>query len=243
MARAERIGTVLATLAVVSAAAALVLLVMSGPGTRLGWWQFRTGFQLMRWAAYGAAAGFVFGVFALVFGGGRTRAAAAAVVSLGVFAVPWMLQRNARSVPPIHDITTDTDDPPAFVAIVARRAGASNPPEYAGPEVAAQQKAAYPDVAPIVVPEPPDRAFARAEAAARSLGWEIVAADAREGRIEATATTRWFGFKDDVVIRVRPDEAGSRVDVRSKSRVGRGDAGANAARIRRFRSERSEAER
>jgi uncharacterized protein (DUF1499 family) len=64
-----------------------------------------------------------------------------------------------------------------------------------------------------------------------------VAADAREGRIEATDTTRWFGFKDDVVIRVRPDAAGSRVDVRSKSRVGRGDAGANAARIRRFRSE------
>jgi uncharacterized protein (DUF1499 family) len=237
MTRAERIGTVIATLAVLSAAAALVLLVLSGPGTRMGWWHFRTGFQLLQWAAYGAAAGFVFALFALVFGGARTRAAMAAVVSLGVFAVPWMLRRNAQSVPPIHDITTDTDDPPVFVAIVARRAGASNPPAYAGPEVAAQQKAAYPDVTPIVLPEPPDRALARAEAAARSLGWEVVAADAREGRIEATDTTRWFGFKDDVVIRVRPDAAGSRVDVRSKSRVGRSDAGANAARIRKFRSE------
>lgn len=243
MTRAQRIGAVLATLALVAAVGALVLLALSGPGSRMGWWNFRTGFRLMQWAAYAAAAGFVFGVLALVFGGARTRAATAAVVSLGVFAVPWMLRRNAQSVPPIHDITTDTDDPPAFVAIVVRRAGASNPPEYAGPEVAAQQKAAYPDVAPIVLPEPPARAFARAEATARSLGWEVVAAGAREGRIEATATTRWFGFKDDVVIRVRPDAAGSRVDVRSKSRVGRSDTGTNAARIREFRSELSRAGR
>jgi uncharacterized protein (DUF1499 family) len=140
-------------------------------------------------------------------------------------------------VPPIHDISTDTSDPPAFVAVVARRvaAGASNPPEYAGPEVAAQQQAAYPDLTPIALQAPPDQAFARALAAARSLGWEIVASEAGEGRLEATDTTRWFGFKDDVVVRIRPDGGGSRVDVRSKSRVGRSDVGANAARIRAFR--------
>jgi uncharacterized protein (DUF1499 family) len=236
MTRAERIGSVITTLAIVAAFGALVLLLVSGPGTRMGWWDFRLGFTLLRWAAYGAAAAFVFAAFALVLGGARRRAALALVVSLGVFALPWTLQRQARGVPPIHDITTDTDDPPAFVAIVARRAGASNPPGYAGPEVAAQQKRAYPDLAPIVLAEPPDRAFERALAAVRSLGWEMVAADAREGRIEATDTTRWFGFKDDVVIRVRPAPSGSRVDVRSKSRVGRSDVGANAARIRRFRS-------
>jgi uncharacterized protein (DUF1499 family) len=159
------------------------------------------------------------------------------VLALGVFAVPWNLMRQARAVPPIHDISTDTDDPPAFVAVIARREAtrASNPPEYAGAEIAAQQKAAYPDLVTLRVEAPPDQAFASARTAAQSLGWEIVAADAAEGRLEATDTTRWFGFKDDVVVRVRPDGAGSRVDVRSKSRVGRSDVGANAARIRAFR--------
>jgi uncharacterized protein (DUF1499 family) len=122
------------------------------------------------------------------------------------------------------------------VGVLARRAGAANPPEYAGAETAAQQKQAYPDLLPIAVPEPPERAFARARAAAESLGWEIVAAEPSEGRLEATATTRWFGFEDDIVVRVRPGPAGSVVDVRSKSRVGRSDVGANAARIRAFRS-------
>jgi uncharacterized protein (DUF1499 family) len=74
----------------------------------------------------------------------------------------------------------------------------------------------------------------RALDAARSLGWEVVASDAATGRIEATATSRWFGFKDDVVVRIRPEGAGSRVDVRSMSRVGVGDLGANAERVREF---------
>jgi uncharacterized protein (DUF1499 family) len=123
------------------------------------------------------------------------------------------------------------------VAVVARRAAtnASNPPEYAGPEVAAQQKKAYPDLAPIRLAVPPAQAFDKARAAAQALGWEIVASDPAEGRLEATDTTRWFAFKDDVVVRIRPDGDGSRVDVRSKSRVGRSDVGANAARIRAFR--------
>ena len=80
----------------------------------------------------------------------------------------------------------------------------------------------------------PADAFKRALQAARDMGWEIVAADAAAGRIEATDTTFWFGFKDDVVIRVEADGAGSRVDLRSVSRVGVGDVGANAARIRAY---------
>ena len=81
---------------------------------------------------------------------------------------------------------------------------------------------------------PPDRALARAEAAARALGWKIVAAAPGQGRLEATATTRWFGFKDDVVVRVTPASGGSRVDIRSVSRVGKSDLGVNARRIRAF---------
>jgi uncharacterized protein (DUF1499 family) len=80
----------------------------------------------------------------------------------------------------------------------------------------------------------PGRAFDRAVAAAKAMGWDIVASDPAGGRIEATDTTFWFGFKDDVVVRVTPQPAGSRVDVRSLSRVGGGDLGANAARIRAF---------
>jgi uncharacterized protein (DUF1499 family) len=142
--------------------------------------------------------------------------------------------RTARTVPPIHDITTDTADPPRFVAVVPLRKDALNPIEYGGPEIAAQQQRAYPDLHPVTLPDPPARAFEHALAAARAQGWEIVEAAPAEGRIEATDTTRWFGFKDDVVVRVRMAENGSRLDVRSLSRVGRSDLGKNAARIRAF---------
>jgi len=137
-------------------------------------------------------------------------------------------------LPSIHDITTDTDNPPQFVALRAVREKSPNGPEYAGEKIARQQKAAYPDIQPLMVGEPPARAFERALAAARSMGWDIAAASAEDGRIEATATTRWFRFKDDVVVRVTPSTAGSRIDVRSKSRLGRSDLGTNAKRIRAY---------
>ena len=137
-------------------------------------------------------------------------------------------------LPSIHDITTDTGNPPQFVALRAVREKSPNGPEYAGEKIARQQKAAYPDIQPLMVGEPPARAFERALAAARSMGWDIAAASAEDGRIEATATTRWFRFKDDVVVRVTPSTAGSRIDVRSKSRLGRSDLGTNAKRIRAY---------
>jgi uncharacterized protein (DUF1499 family) len=227
----RRIALVLALLAV-------TLLVVSGPGTRMGAWHFRVGFQMLRWAAYSGLAAAALALIALLLP--RTRAlgvgvpAAALLLGLGAAFLPWRLMQGARAVPPIHDITTDLEDPPAFVAIAPLRAGASNPVEYAGPETADAQRRAYPDLRPLAVAAPPATAFARALDAARAMGWEIVAADTAAGRIEATATTRWYGFKDDVVVRVTPSDGGSRVDVRSKSRVGRGDVGANAARIRAY---------
>jgi uncharacterized protein (DUF1499 family) len=98
--------------------------------------------------------------------------------------------------------------------------------------VADQQRAAYPDVKPLVLQMDAGRAFDRALMAVRGLGWEVVADDKSSGRIEAVDTTFWFGFKDDVVVRVREDAGGARIDVRSKSRVGVGDVGTNARRIR-----------
>lgn len=136
--------------------------------------------------------------------------------------------------PPIHDITTDMNDPPTFVDVIPLRAGAGNSATYAGRSVAAQQRAAYPDIGPAALAMMPAAAFAKALSAVREMEWTLVSADSSAGRIEATATTRWLKFKDDVVIRVRPRDGGSRVDVRSVSRVGISDWGKNAARIREF---------
>src|SRR5690606_31111513 len=121
-----------------------------------------------------------------------------------------------------------------FEAVLPLRDDATNPPEYGGKEVAEQQRAAYPDILPFRMAEPPAEAFDAALAAARDMGWEVVSADQVTGRIEAVDTTFWFGFRDDVVVRIMAVDGGSRIDVRSKSRVGRGDAGANAKRIERF---------
>ena len=160
--------------------------------------------------------------------------AAALVVGLAVAWFPWQWVQSARSVPPINDITTDTENPPAFVALVAARTGLSVPTAYPGTATAEQQRRGYPDLKPLDLPLPPADAFARALATAKDMGWEIAAADAPAGRIEATATTPWFGFRDDVVIRVTPAPAGSRIDVRSVSRIGKSDLGTNAKRIRTF---------
>lgn len=228
-------------LAIAAAAAAFVMLLASGPGTRLGLWPWQTGLALLRWAAYtGMAAGGVALVLCILHALPRWRPlgmavpAVALALSVAAFAPPLYLLAQAREVPPIHDITTDTEQPPQFVALLPERKAAPNGAEYGGPQIAAQQKKAYPDIQPRLVRGQPADAMERALEAARSMGWLIVAHDGIEGRIEATATTTWFGFKDDIVIRIRPDAAGSRIDVRSVSRVGRSDVGANARRVRKF---------
>jgi uncharacterized protein (DUF1499 family) len=227
-----------ARLAAAIAVAGVLLFAAAGFGTRLGLWEFRTGFTLLRWGGYLGLAGAILSVVALVVTRpGKAGAALllAAAVAGGVAAwVPWRQMRQARLVPPIHDITTDLDDPPAFEAVLPLRTGAPNPAAYGGPEVAAAQRAGYPDLAPLRLNVPPPEAYRRALAAARRMGWDIVAADSAAGRIEATATTPWFGFKDDMVVRVRDDGPGARVDVRSVSRVGRSDVGTNARRIREY---------
>ena len=140
----------------------------------------------------------------------------------------------ANAVPPIHDITTAPEDPPTFDAVVAERADAPNTLDYDASVLAELTREAYPDVQPLITDLAPTAAFARAQALVGELGWALVAADATAGRVEATDTTLFYGFADDVVIRIRPEGAGSRIDLRSVSRVGQSDLGANAARIRAF---------
>lgn len=162
------------------------------------------------------------------------RAWAALIAAVVFFAFSLSQRPDASGVPPIHDITTDLGNPPAFDAILAFRADAPNPPEYAGEETAEQQRAAYPDIQTVSIEKPADEILNAAKQVAEELGWEIIAVDAVGGRIEATDTTFWFRFKDDVVIRLTPRGNETYVDIRSKSRIGRGDMGANASRIRRF---------
>lgn len=224
------------------AVAALVMLLSSGPGTRLGLWPWQTGLSLLKWAAYtglAGAAGAVVLVLLLAVPRWRARAwvpVAALCIALAAAAPPMILLERAKSVPPIHDITTDAFDPPQFVALAAIRASSPNGAAYGGMEVAAQQQKGYPDIKSLILKDDPAKAMQRAIAAAQSCGWEIVSADSPAGRLEATDTSTWFAFKDDIVVRVRPEGSGSRIDVRSVSRVGKSDIGANAKRVREYLS-------
>jgi uncharacterized protein (DUF1499 family) len=228
--------TVILLLAVV----ALILVCSAGPGTRASYWSWQTGIAFVRYGTYAglaAAVGALILLLALVVPKFRVRPwVPLTALCIGIVAaVPGMLLvSKAKSVPRIHDISTDTADPPAFVALMPARKASPNGMDYGGAAIAAEQQKGYPDIKPLIVKDAPNAAVQRAIDAARSLGWDIAASDAAAGRIEATDTTSWFGFKDDIVIRVRPEGDGSRVDVRSVSRVGLSDLGANAERVRRF---------
>lgn len=217
--------------------------ILAGFGTRMELWYFRTGFVILAWAAYGGIAAAIISLASAIYTRPTTPRRGFVLSILGfvigalVFGIPWCYQQTVHRVPAIHDITTDTENPPGFVAILPLRKNAPNPSEYGGPEIAAQQRAAYPDLAPAMLSVPPDAAFERALAAARKMGWIIVDANTADGRIEATDMTFWFGFKDDIVIRVAPADGGSRVDIRSVSRVGKSDVGKNARRIRKYLKE------
>ncbi len=230
----------LAVVAFVVALIGVLLAGASGPGYRLGWWPLATAFSFLKYAFFVGLIGTVLGIVAAV----RTwtavhlrglwlalLAVVAGVVVAGTL-YQWLLQ--AKRVPAIHDITTDPSHPAPFVAVVPLRKGAANPIEYGGPSVYAQQQKAYPDIQPLHLNVPRDQAVQAVEKAARAMGWAIDADVPNEGRLEATATTFWFGFKDDVAVRVNPDGAGSRVDVRSVSRIGKSDVGTNAKRVRAF---------
>jgi uncharacterized protein (DUF1499 family) len=232
---AAYVGVALAVLA-------LIALAVGPLGWRLGWWHFRFAFfWLMPYAAYGALAAAAISILALVFGWsslgtrGIALAAVGVVVGAAVAYMPWQYDRLRTRLPPIHDITTDMDNPPAFVAALKLRPKDSNTVAYEGPDLAGKQRAAYPDIAPVKAKLAPAEAFKRALDTANAMpGWTVVESDPAAGRIEANETSRWFRFTDDVVIRVTADGAGSRIDVRSVSRVGRSDFGVNAGRVRAY---------
>jgi len=228
--RAIQIGAIMA-----------VAMLLIGPlGTKFGVWPFTLGLMLMAGATVLAAIGLIGGLWGYMISrsnglhADKPLCGIGAVLSAVVLAIFGSQFAAARSVPPIHNISTDVNDPPAFSAVVALRGAGTNPLTYDAAKLSALQTGAYPDVKPLESTLDPAAAVARANAVLSDMGLEIVSAGTDNQSVEATFESFWFGFKDDVVVRVRPSGSGSLVDMRSVSRVGESDLGANAARIEEF---------
>lgn len=229
---------------------AVLLLPIGALGSRLGIWHFQTGFLLLGGSAILATICVVGGIVGLILASKAGRASdrpglyTGIVLSVAILGLLFSQFNTARSVPQIHDISTDVDDPPMFQEIVTLREAGSNPLDYDAAKVVESdggqyaygelQLAAYPGVRSQSSALSPERSLDVAEGVLEAMGMDIVAVSPAEGTIEATDTTFWFGFKDDVVVRVRDVDGASLVDVRSVSRVGLSDLGTNAARIEEF---------
>jgi len=233
----ESSGTVssLAVIGFWSGLLGCVLLMVDGPLYRARVLDLGTALRIVIPAAlFLGVIAVLLSVIGLVRSGSKGMAVAGLV--LGVIAAGMPLKNiNTARHSPIHDVSTDRDNPPQFVAVLPLRAAAkaANSTDYDA-KTAELQKETYPDIGPLHLDVPPAQAFDRVQNAAREMKWDIVTTDPAQGRIEATATTFWFGFKDDVVVRIAADGSGSRVDVRSLSRIGKSDVGANAKRVHEY---------
>jgi uncharacterized protein (DUF1499 family) len=222
--------------------AALLALAAGPVGWRAGWWHYRIGLQvLMPGAGIVGAAAVAASLAALSFGFRSIARRGVVVALLGLVIggaaayFPWYWSDRLGSFPQVNDVTTDADDPPSLAfAAAARRAEQGNPAAYAGAEPATVQRQTYPDIMPAVLDVPRAAAFDRALSVARAKGWTVVRSDPAAGVIEAADRSRWFGFIDDIAVRVRAAGGGSRVDIRSSARQGRGDFGVNARRVQDF---------
>jgi len=241
---ARRITSLALVLAVGAVAAALIGAVGAGRGL----WHFRIGFEVLHFAFWAAAAGAVLGLAGLVLTRGRPKPMlgnlVATVVAAAFLLYVGSLLRTAKAVPAIHDATTNLEDVPKFERLSVRADNLEKIPDEGradlkrlAPEARwkAVHRLHYGDLHTIRLAADVPSAVRRAAALARGRGWTLALVDPAAGQVEATATSRFFRFKDDIVIRVRPSPAGgSLVDMRSVSRVGQSDLGVNAARVRAF---------
>ncbi|MCE2729393.1 MAG: DUF1499 domain-containing protein [Sphingomonadaceae bacterium] len=225
--------------------------LVSAVGTGWGFWEYTSGLK-------GVAGAFLLGLGAILIGavqGWRVRKAvnppprARRWVGMGVALayVAWVgtFLMAALTVPAIHDVSTDLADPPAFQTLTLRADNLDNIPGADDADMrgltplqrwAVVHQKAYGDIRSVRSNEPVPMVIAKAERLAKARGWEVAVSLPEEGRFEATETSAFFQFKDDVVLRVRPSETGegSIVDMRSVSRVGVSDLGMNAKRVRAF---------
>ena len=212
----------------------------SGLGYRVGLWHFRTGIEILKWSFFVSAATLLLLLVCVFFLRTKTTSdlivgILGIVISAALVYVPYSWKKTLDRYPYIHDVTTDMDNPPEFVAAARLRGQGDHPVAYDGPDVAEQQKKAYPNIQPVFLEDDPASVLTKIEATLLEMGLEITESNADAGRVEAMDTTFLFGFRDDVVVRVTVEEGkGTRVDVRSKSRVGMSDLGENAKRITRF---------
>ena len=214
-------------------------------------WHFRTGFTILRYAFFAAIAGGLLAIVALAMShragvpGLRTRNVLALALALLFVGYLGKQIYTARTVPAIHDVATDLEDVPQFRALRVREDNLEKVPDMGRPELAALgpearwkaiHREAYGDLKPIRVPWTVPETIGKAQALADKRGWQIAYVDSARGTLEATDTTRFFRFKDDVVVRARkdPEGQGTLVDMRSISRVGGSDVGVNAKRVREF---------
>lgn len=211
----------------------ILLLAASAFGYRQSWWPVLRALDVATWGAWAAIAGAALAVVALGLWLARRRggggiAALGLALSLPVLIAVGAWQYATLTTPPINDISTDTEDPPVFWFT-------ATPSDYPASNTE-PQRAAYPEVRPLEMPVSADEAFAAALALVEERGWEVLSADPAESQIEAIATSRLFGFEDEVAIRVTDTDTdtGTRIDMRSRSRLGQIDRGANARRIESF---------
>lgn len=213
-----------------------LMVVLPGPLYQFAGVSLGTAFTSLRFGVYVGGAALILIVLNVLLNRKNIQWGSTlvyAVLALVAVAMPVSMMSKASTVPPIHDITTDVTNPPAFVAVAPLREGAPNPVTYEGGEVTKQQLEAYPEIKTQLLPQNLEAVLSAAENAIVALGWER-AQGALPNTLEATDTTLWFGFKDDVVIRLTPKNNNTLVDVRSKSRVGKSDLGKNAQRINAF---------
>ncbi|MGC6471923.1 MAG: DUF1499 domain-containing protein [Parvibaculales bacterium] len=216
--------------------AGLVLLLGGTAVFRLGLMDFRPPFLALVLGAVLALVALGLSLVVLLRQGDRNvkgKARITILISVLVLFFPLSAVISGGDAPVIHDITTDTDNPPVFKEMPNVRAAGDNTLAIK-PDVIEIQKQAYPDIGPLFTDVPRPILYAKVLELVADSGWDLISADNRLGEVEAVATTPAFGFKDDVIIRISPDADGLRVDMRSVSRAGQGDLGANAKRIKRF---------
>jgi len=213
-----------------------IFVAMSGPlGSRFGWWGFEVAVNIAKWAAYTGIFASILCLSGLIAArpGGKRRGFIFSLLGL-LIVVPMVLymqywKEAKQTLPPIQDITTDMENPPSFWY-------APNSRIYGGFEVASWQEEAYPDIQPLIFPFSADKTFDHVVELIRRRGWQLWEPNREDMHVEATESTFWFGFSDDVVIHITElDENSSRIDMRSTSRFGTGgDGGTNAKRIDSF---------
>lgn len=229
-----------ALLALLASTVFAVITALGGLGVRWGIWDPSTGFAIVRamlWVGLAAAIFSAVALFAARPGGpkrGFVPAFTALALALLVVGASLELRHAQSRLPAIHDISTDVNEPPPFVAIAALRSGTDNSVAYAGESLARVQEVVYSDVQPILLELPHYDAYLLTLRTAEESGWTIVEASEREGRIEATTRTGWFGFREDIVVHLTAVGTRTVVDVRSASRDRQADLGSNAHRIRRY---------